>query len=124
MPDRCASSTSISRIVTDIVHSPRLGPTQPPSPLAGERTRSLAGSTLVAVRALSELRNKSKGWSASLQRRASPVKPGIIAAVPPIHGGRAGDDPGPAQLRPAGLSPVPEVDLHVGEPSGLPWSSR
>ena len=40
--------------------------------------------------------------------------------LPRLHGRRAGHDSGAAQLRAAGLQAVPEVDLHLGQPRGLP----
>ena len=36
----------------------------------------------------------------------------------------AGDHSGAAELRPAGLPPYPEVDLHLGQPPGLPRRPR
>ena len=33
---------------------------------------------------------------------------------------RAGHDPGAAELRAAGLPALPQVDLHLGQPPGLP----
>ncbi len=41
-------------------------------------------------------------------------------ALPRLHGRCAGLRSGPAQLRAARLHALPQVDLHLGQPSGLP----
>ena len=41
-------------------------------------------------------------------------------SVPRLHGRRAGHHAGATQLRAAGLQAVSQVDLHLGEPPGLP----